>query len=536
MKKIILYFLLFVHIGIAAQSELVFVYFNGKPNAASFFSNPLTELSQKSMDRRNALGIPLTIQDAPIEPSYIQNIQNLGFTVTDYSKWLNGVVVTATAAQVTLLQAQSYVQSVESFAQNSQVVVKNHQHENKKFEEFNKTLLTTYNYGSGLNQIEQVNLKTLHLAGYTGNGVSIAVLDTGFPTVNTGSAYQRLWANNKIKGGYNFISKNTDIYNTSLNAHGSYVLGAIGGYIDGVFVGSAPDADFYLYATENAAVEIPEEQIYWIMAAEEADRQGVQIINSSLGYNTFDDPRYNYTYANMNGTKSFIARGAQIATEKGIIVVSSAGNSGQNTWHYITTPADNAKVFTIGAVDNTGVSSAFSSYGPNSLGIVKPDASARGTAAATTYDSSATAASGTSLSAPIASGGIACLLQAIPATTSRDAIKNRLRETASLYPNHTDQMGYGILNFGNALQYYLQNSEVTTNDVFLLYPNPASDFVSFRTFEKIELVEIFDNLGRIIRAQKPENNSINIEFLSKGFYYFKIKTNKKIYIQKLIKK
>ncbi len=536
MKKFILtsFFLLFISIN--AQSELVFVFFNGKPNAAAFYANPLSELSQKSLNRRTAQGIALNIQDAPLEQTYVQNIQNLGFTVIDYSKWLNGVAVNATAAQVTTLQAQPYVQSVESFAKNSQVVVKNQIQHSDKFSEFNKAALFNYNYGTGANQIDQINLRNLHIAGYSGNGIAIAVIDTGFPTVNTGSVYQRLWTNNKIKGGYNFINKSTDIYNTSLNAHGSYVLGAIGGYIDGSFVGSAPDADFYLYATENAAVEIPEEQLYWIMAAEEADRQGVDIINTSLGYSTFDDPKYNYTYADMNGTKSFIARGAQIASEKGILVVVSAGNSGQEPWHYITTPADNAKVFTIGAVDAAGASSGFSSYGPNALGVIKPDASARGTAAATVYNNAATSASGTSLSAPIAAGGIACLLQAIPASTSREVIKNRLRETASLYPNNTAQMGYGILNFGNVLQTYLETDHLQLNDQFLIYPNPTTDRIYFRTFEKIQNVELYDNTGRLLLTKKPMNNSLELDFLEKGVYYVKAKTEKNTYIQKVIKK
>src|SRR5690606_12481230 len=237
-------------------------------------------------------------------------------------------------------------------------------------------------YGNGSAQIDQINLRNLHVAGFTGSGITIAIIDTGYPAVDTANAYQRLWTNNQIKGGYNFVSKNTDIYNSALNPHGSVVLGAIGGYIDHVFVGSAPDADFYLYISENTAVEIPEEELYWIMAAEEADRKGADIINTSLGYNTFDDPKHSYTYSDMNGTASFIARGAQIGAEKGIIVMVAAGNSGASPWHYITTPADNQMLFTVGAVDDAGNSSTFSSYGPNAAGIIKPDAAARGTAAA----------------------------------------------------------------------------------------------------------------------------------------------------------
>ncbi|MGE8513101.1 MAG: S8 family serine peptidase, partial [Chryseobacterium culicis] len=311
MKKLLLFCFLTGYLTVSAQTELVFVYFTDKPNKAAFYANPLSELSQKSLNRRTALGIPLNDQDAPIEQSYLQNLQNLGFTVTDYSKWLNGAAVNATPAQKTLLQSQTFVLSVESFARNSSTTVKTAPGKWKDDASVNKTL-TNFNYGSGSAQIDQINIRPLHLAGYTGTGISIAVIDAGFPTVNTGTAFARLWTNNHIKASYDFVTKTGDIYNTALSPHGSVVLGVIGGYLQDVFVGAAPDADFYLYRSENAAVEIPEEELYWIEAAEEADRKGVEIITSSLGYNVFDESRYNYTYADMNGSTSFIARGAGI--------------------------------------------------------------------------------------------------------------------------------------------------------------------------------------------------------------------------------
>lgn len=517
-----------------AQTELVFVFFKDKPNKAAFYSNPLSELTQKSLDRRTNLGISLVDQDAPIEHSYIANIQNLGFEVTDYSKWLNGVAVNATSAQIQTLSQQSYVDHVESFVRNPNGGKRNEKIE--KFREFDQTnasrdLLTTFNYGQGLAQINQVNIRALHVAGFTGTGMTIAVIDTGFPTVNTGTAFKRLRDNGKIKGGYNFISKNTDIYNTSLNTHGSICLGTIGGYIDNQFVGTAPDADFYLYATEDGGNEIPEEQLYWIEAAEEADRKGVDVITTSLGYYQFDDSRYDYTYADMNGTTSFIARGAQIATEKGIFVTFAAGNEGNNDWHYIITPADNEKVFSIGAVDSQGAAASFSSYGPNAAGVVKPDASARGLATATVYGDNVTQASGTSLSNPLAAGGVACLLQSLPSTTSREEIKNRLRQNASLYPNTSTQRGYGILNFYKTYE-TLSLGEIKKTQV-KIYPNPVRDVINISSDKSIQSVEIFDILGRLIRTETK--NNINVSQLSKGNYILKIKTSNQEIIEKFIK-
>ncbi|MDQ1095727.1 MULTISPECIES: S8 family peptidase [Chryseobacterium] len=533
MKKAVLLGLLVAYSVIFAQTQLVFVYFTGKPNKAAFYANPLSELSQKSLNRRTALGIALNDQDAPVEPAYIQNIQNLGFTVVDYSKWLNGVAVNATPAQIQLLQSQTYVQSVESFAKNTSGTTKTWQTDKWQTQTDIQSLQTTFDYGSATQQIDQINLKPLHLAGYTGIGVTIAVIDTGFPYVNTGAAFSRLWTNNHIKGGYDFVTKGTDIYNTALNNHGSVVLGAIGGYITNSFVGSAPDADFYLYRSENATVEIPEEELYWIEAAEEADRKGVDMITTSLGYSTFDDSRYNYTYANMNGTTSFIARAAGIAVSKGIFVLIAAGNSGQTSWHYITTPADNAQVFTIGSVDSAGASSGFSSYGPNSVGVIKPDASARGTLSATVDNNSTVTVSGTSIATPIAAGGVACLIQAFT-TMNRDLMRNRLRQTASLFPGHTDQMGYGILNFGQFYNMTLNTSELTKENSITIFPNPVRNVLHIASESEIMHLEIYDRLGRLI-AKTDHQKSLSVEDLAVGIYYLKIQTKDAVYYEKFIK-
>ncbi len=535
MKKLLLACLVAGFTYVNAQTQLVFVFFKDKPNKAAFYANPLSELSQKSLDRRTKFGIALNDQDAPIEPTYIQNIRNLGFTVTDYSKWMNGVAVKATVAQIAQLQTQSYVESVESFIKHPRPGGRDAKTPHNKFEEFNNSVgRTEFNYGQGLAQINQINLRPLHIAGYTGAGMTIAVIDTGFPRVNTGSAYARIRDNGQIKGGYNFINKSTDIYNTSLNNHGSYCLGVIAGYVQNSYVGSAPDADFYLYASENASVEIPEELIYWTEAAEEADRKGADLITTSLGYYDFDDSRYNLVYGDMNGTTSFIARAAQIAVEKGIFVLAAAGNEAQNAWHYIVTPGDNEKVFTVGGVTSTGASSSFSSYGPNSVGVVKPDGSTRGTGTVMAYNNEVTSGNGTSFATPLAAGGVACLIQALGNRPLHE-VADILRQTASKYPSYTAQMGYGILNFGQAYN----NSQLTASENQLkssvkIYPNPVKDIFTIETSEKIIAVELYNTLGQKVQTLKSEKSN-NIERLATGVYFLKVKTDKNEYIEKLVK-
>lgn len=535
MKRILPVLLIIFYTTLSAQTELVFVYFKEKPNKAAFYSNPSSELSQAALDRRKNLGIALNDQDAPVETSYIQNIRNLGFDVKDWSKWLNGVAIYADAAQIEVLKTQPYVLKVESFVRNR--TAKSATSRIKKFDDFETARLSTvYNYGAADSQISQINLKPLHEQNFTGKGITVGVIDTGYPSVDNGSAFAKIRNSGQIKGGYNFINKSQDIYNSAFNPHGTLILGAMVGFIENSFVGTSPDSDFYLYATEDATAEYPMEQIYWIEAAEEADRKGVDVITSSLGYYVFDDPRYNYTYTDMNGTTTFIARGAQTATEKGIFVLVANGNEATNSWKYLISPADNANVFSIGAVDAQGKPSPFSSYGPNASGLIKPDVSARGTGTATVFGNQVVYANGTSLATPLVAGGVASLLQALPKNMKREDIRKLLRETASLYPQTNPQMGYGVANFGKALQeavfYYNQLPEDKNLRIF---PNPVANTFYIQTKEVLKSVELYDASGRRVKVFKPSEIQ-NLDGFSKGIYILKIDTDKGSYSEKIIKK
>lgn len=507
MKKFLQWSLIVCSACLSAQTELVFVFFKDKPNKAAFYANPLSELSQKSLERRTALGISLDDRDAPVEVSYIQNLNNLGYVVVDSSKWLNGVALNLTSQQISQIQNLTFVDRVESFVKDvngGKTLLNKEKFPDYKVQSFKEI----FDYGAATQQINQINLRPLHELGFTGKNITIAVLDTGFPTVDTGSGYARIRNSGKIKGGYNFVSKNSDIYDVNLNAHGSYCFGVMAGYVEEEFVGSAPDADFYLYATEKGIEEIPEEELYWIEGAEQADRVGADIISASLGYaDYFDDTRYNYTYADMTGSRSFVARGAQIAAEKGIIVMSANGNAGMDEWFYLLTPADNAKVFSVGAVQGDGQSSWFSSFGPNALGVVKPDASARGTDTALVFNNGVTSASGTSLSTPLAAGAVASLLQGVAKSTDRESIKNWLRQKASLYPGHDNQKGWGILNLFETYQAYQLATQDVSLQNFQVYPNPSNG--SFKVKSDISSsAKIFDASGRLIKTltlQKGEN-------------------------------
>ena len=327
-KKILFVFILFFTYRSYAQED-AWVYFNDKPDAAYYLANPLQMLTQRALDRRAAQGISLANSDVPIAQTYIDQVTaSTGITVMAKSKWLNALHVRGTQVNIESLTNLSFVSHIQ-FADSNL----NSRHSSGKSNELkpvNKQLevLANFNYGGSSNQIQMLNGHLLHQQNYTGQGKMVAIMDAGFPGVDTASPFQRLRDNNLILGGYNFPDRNTSIYTRS--SHGTSVLSCMAGFIDNQLVGTAPDAQYYLFITEDTNSENPVEESYWVEAAEMADSLGVDVINTSLGYFAYDNPNYSYTYADMNGTKAFISRGADMAFSKGMICVTSAGNSGNS--------------------------------------------------------------------------------------------------------------------------------------------------------------------------------------------------------------
>jgi len=539
MKKLFTFSFLMITIFMSAQ-DLALIKFVDKPSADNYLDNPLLMLSQKALDRRDKYNIDINMQDVPVEQSYVSQVEALGIDPIAVSKWFNGVFAWLTDAQVSQAESLSFVSEVESFVQDDGKL-KMINTSSDKFDipdysgnepQFN---LLDFNYGYTEEQITQLKLDYLHNLGFTGDGITIAVLDAGFPEVDNISAFDYIRNNGQIKGGYNFVDDDEFFY--TRGSHGTSVLSTIGGYIEDQFVGTAIDADFYLFITENVDREMPDEEVFWIEAVERADSLGVDVINTSLGYSEFDDPRYNYTYDDMNGETAFITRGAQIATEKGMMVVVSAGNSGNDEWHYITSPADGVDVFTIGAVDSDGNPAGFSSYGPTSDGRIKPDVDARGSwAAIIRTDGGIDFGSGTSFSSPIMAGAMACFIQAYPDINPME-VRQTVRESANRYNNPTDQMGYGIPNFEVAYNDLLAVNDIASGEsIISVYPNPTSGILNIQSEKEIRQVQLISVEGKVIRKYSSVNQ-LDMNSLPKGIYILKIQLeNGKAEVKKVVKK
>ena len=238
----------------------------------------------------------------------------------------------------------------------------------------------------------------------------------------------------------------------------------------------------------------------------------------------------------MNGQTTFITRGAQIAAEKGIMVVNSAGNSGGGSWHYITAPADGVDVFTIGAVNSSGDPAWFSSYGPTSDGRIKPDVDALGSGAAVIrQDGSIDFSSGTSFSSPIMAGAMACLIQAYPEVKPGE-MRQKVRQSAHLFNNPTNQMGYGIPNFETAYNIMLAVQDANTQTEISVYPNPTSDVLNIHSNSPVKYVQLISLEGKIVR-KFAQTSQLNLQDLPKGVYVLKVQLeNGKTELKKVVKK
>lgn len=531
MKKGLL-FLLVLSFNFSFSQEHAWVYLGSKANVATHLANPLMMLTQKALDRRINQGISLVFSDVPITPSYITDISGAtGITYVGASKWLNAIHVIGSQADISaLLITFSYINSIE-FADNSLNVggrlssTKPKSIDQTKFPTENTSKIS-YDYGQAQNQIEMFKAHKLHELNFTGDGITIAVIDAGFPNVNTNAGFDKIRTNGQILGGYDFVNNSPDFYTG--NSHGSNVLSFIAGYYDGAtkYIGSAPDASFYLYISEDAIPETPAEETYWVMAAEQADYVGVDIINTSLGYTTFDESKYNYDYTtDLDGNTSFITRGAEIAYTKGIVVINAAGNSGTSvSWNgNVGMPADGPNVLTIGAVNSAGNYASFSSRGPTSDNRLKPDVCVQGQG--TSFISTVgtvTSGNGTSYSSPLLAGGVACLWQALPGKSNAEIIQY-VKESASIYTMPNYELGYGIPNL--ELARLLSINELELNEEISIYPNPSTDNIKVNLPKSMEYasVVVFNVLGKKVITQQinATDNIIKVSHLNSGVYLLK---------------
>lgn len=418
------------------------------------------ELTERARQRRAKVdpnGLLVDDRDYPISQEVLDQVRTSGATIKQASRWLRAISIEATPSQVSQAMKLSPVMQVDIVEEYSASPPPPPDRPGQPFNYRSPDATAVdLDYGQSLMQNEFVNSVKLHKAGFTGLGVLIAMLDSGFRTDHPA------FDSTTILATWDFINGDSDVTGTDCgdipqDNHGTLTLGAIGGYVPGTLIGVAFDADYILGKTEITCggTEIKVEEDNWIAAAEWADSIGADIISASLGYNLFQDSG-SYTLDDLDGNTARITIAADIAAAKNILVVNSAGNERNNpAWPRILFPSDGDSVLAIGAVRDDGTLAAFSSPGPTADGRIKPDVVTLGVGVFTAAAMGGYAyASGTSLSCPLAAGAAALAFD-FDSTMTAEEYRNLIRQTADLVRIVGQQApdnnyGYGLINASRA--------------------------------------------------------------------------------------
>jgi len=493
-RSLIIIFILIGAIKSFAQYPKWIVRFTDKNNSPYTIDNPSAYLSSKAIARRTKFNIAIDSTDIPVNPAYIDSVLSKGqVSFLSESKWLNQILIECTDENtINIIQQLSFVKSASPIGKR---II------NKKRKRFIETVSINgnaqrqqnaqdyYAYDNSYNQVHIHNGEFLHNKGYHGETITIAMLDAGFNSYKTTGAFDSTRLKGKILGEKDFVAFDNSVNEDDM--HGAYCLSTIAANWPGKMIGTAPEASFWLLRSENAASEYPIEEHNWVAAAEYADSAGADMISSSLGYYDFDDAQFNHSYNDFYKNTTMVSQGAAYACRKGMIVMNSAGNEGNDSWKYIIFPADADSVCTTGAVNDNGQIASFSSYGYP--GKVKPNVVSVGSGTVIATPNGPAYGSGTSFSNPNMAGLVACLWQAFPQYNNMTVL-NAVYKSSDRYNNPDNRYGYGIPNMKTAyrLLKHQQNIDLYGNDWFWVTPPIFTSQIDVRLIGRVDSTATLD--------------------------------------------
>jgi subtilisin family serine protease len=443
-----------------AQSSAFWVFFRDRPAA----SGPSVTVTPRALARRakaaRARGgatsgdtARASVEDRDPDAGYVRAVESAGGTLRTRSRWLNAVSVDADSAALVRIQALPFVTGVD------RVAVLTLPEAALSADSIQTTALASTNamgadqadaveYGDSYRQLEMLGVPEAHAMGYHGEGVLICVLDSGFERSH--EVFDRL----KVREERDFVFDDRDTgYDPSQDLltqadHGTAVLSVLAGYAPERLIGPAYESEFILAKTERIGSEQRSEEDHWCEAVEWAEAEGADIVSSSLSYPLW------YRLPERDGRTAENSRVANIALERGLLVVNSTGNYGPGPLT-LSPPSDAPGVLAVGSVDANGTLSRFSSIGPTWDRRIKPDLVAMGTAtrqarARTRHDY--TTANGTSFSTPLIAGCAAIVLSAHP-DWSPEAVWDALAMSADRASRPDPSYGWGVPNVRDAIVY-----------------------------------------------------------------------------------
>ncbi|MDB5231221.1 MAG: family serine peptidase [Chitinophagaceae bacterium] len=515
-----------------AQYSKYIIQFTDKKNSPFSLQQPSAYLSSKAILRRTKYNIATDSTDLPVNPAYINQVKTYtSVTYLSQSKWLNQILILCTDQNsLNQIKALPFVKKAQGIgnrlAGNGRTKDKLKLKQTAAVARIEGQQGNVYDYGSALAQIRIHEGEFLHNKGLSGQGMIIAVLDGGFNNYKTISAFDSIRINQQVLGERDFVA-----FDNSVNEdhpHGMECLSILAGNWPGKLVGSAPKSSYWLIRTENAATEFPIEEHNWVVGAEFADSSGADMISSSLGYNTFDDPSFDHTYNEFYKNTAISTQGAALAVRKGMIVVNAAGNEGNNSWKYLTLPSDADSVCAVGAVNAQGVIANFSSLG--FPGKIKPNVVSLGAPAIVAGSNGIVSASGTSYSTPNIAGLIACLWQAFPQFNNMQVL-DAVYKSADHYTNPDNRYGFGIPNMHKAYQLLKHQQNILLYGNAWLFATPASftDTIHVKFISQLDgnvTIDLLDKnntviLSKTVVAEKEETYQLDftpLAFLPAGNY------------------
>lgn len=437
--------IMFADKGIASDRE--------RSQALDWAVDSMTPRARLRREQRRSARTLVDKHDLPVCPLYVKAVQNTGARIRVQSRWLNAVSVEASAEQVEAIRQLPFVSDIRPVAAGRRTPVPAVEEVdsglNAATADFDIT--TDLSYGSSLAQLNQMNATALHDLGYTGAGVTLAVLDTGFYKDHEAIDM------NRVVAEWDFVKDDGNTQNeagdpSSQHNHGTTVASIAAAAVDGTMYGPAYEADLILCKTEDLSQEQPIEEDWYVAGLEFAELQGADVVTSSLGYIDW------YTQSDLDGLTAVTTIAVNIATANGVFVCTAAGNEG---FSGLIAPADAFDVITVGAVDSSGNLASFSSRGPTADGRVKPECVARGVStygARTSSPTSYGSGNGTSYATPLVAGVVCCLIQAHPDWTVSQMRKALFRTAdyylANLTHDPAHGLGYGLIDGVGALNHW----------------------------------------------------------------------------------
>ena len=399
-------------------------------------------LPERTLTRRERGGMPgLEERDLPVNSGYIGQIEDITGDFRTVTKYFNGVSADLSLDQALEILALPFVEEIRPVAR-----MKHSEPPAKSTPGYRSADL---DYGESYGQLNQIEVPLLHDMGFSGAGVLICLLDTGFRLEH--AAFDSV----EVIAQWDFINNDSIVTNEpgdpdDQHWHGTATLSVCGGYVPGELIGPAYGASFIVGKTEMTDEEIPIEEDYYVAGLEWADSLGADIVSSSLGYYDW------YEFEDLDGNTTVTAIGMDIAASHGILCVTAAGNERNNwQWPHIITPADADSVVTCGAVDLFGELAGFSSPGPTADGRIKPEVCAMGEdvhMANANNPNGYTDANGTSFSTPLTAGVSALILEAHPNWLPM-TVREALMMTASNMAHPDNDYGWGIIGAYQAAFY-----------------------------------------------------------------------------------